>query len=222
VRYRWVIWDWNGTLLDDAWLALETINELLGRRGLPLASPARYQEVFGFPLEGFCRRVGFDLAAETFEALSDQYGARYEERRLECRLRDRAREVLVALQRDGVRQSILSAYHQRTLEELVDHFGLTGVFDRVVGADNPYGERKVERGRRLLAEEGWPPREVVVIGDTLHDGEVARAMGVDCVLFPSGYQSAGRLQQGGHAVAADLSAAVALLGGPPSEGGQIA
>ena len=45
-----VIWDWNGTLVDDAWLCVEIINELLARRGLAPITPCKYSAVFGFPL----------------------------------------------------------------------------------------------------------------------------------------------------------------------------
>ena len=50
MKPRHVIWDWNGTLVDDAWLCVEIVNELLARRGLALTTPCRYSEVFGFPL----------------------------------------------------------------------------------------------------------------------------------------------------------------------------
>jgi phosphoglycolate phosphatase len=210
--YRYVVWDWNGTLLDDAWLARETINELLVRRGRLAASTVRYQEVFGFPLRDFCRRVGFDLECESFEALSDQYSSRYEERRLECRLRTGVPQILAAIRRAGAVQSVLSAYLQHNLEDLVGHFQLAGYFTRVAGLDNPYGEGKVERGRRWLAEEGWPADQVLMVGDTLYDGEVARAMGVDCVLLASGYQSRERLEQSGIRVVDDLPGVMRSLG----------
>src|SRR5262245_43055202 len=48
-----VIWDWNGTLLNDVTHAIDTINFLLEPRGLPLMSIERYREIFGFPIRRY-------------------------------------------------------------------------------------------------------------------------------------------------------------------------
>lgn len=44
-----IIWDWNGTLLNDADLAVQTMNQLLERRGLQVLSVDDYKSVFTFP-----------------------------------------------------------------------------------------------------------------------------------------------------------------------------
>jgi phosphoglycolate phosphatase len=217
--YRHVLWDWNGTLLDDAWLSVEIINQLLARRGKTPISAARYGQVFGFPLPDYCRRLGFDLERDPFAALSDEFAALYERRRLECRLQAGALETLVALHRRGVEQSLLSAYRQETLAELVAHFGLGGWFTAVVGVDNPYGEGKIELGRRRRTALPYPGREIVLVGDTLHDLEVARVMDVDCVLMPSGHQHRDRLKESGARVVANLTALPDLLAPEQPRGG---
>ena len=140
-----VIWDWNGTLVDDAWLCVEIVNELLARRGLAPTTPYKYSEVFGFPLRTYYQRVGFDLEGEDFAAMGDEFNVRYSQRRRECRLREGAREVLTALGRNGIEQSLLSAYDQVSLEEMVAHYGLRFHFAAVAGVDNDLGEGKIER-----------------------------------------------------------------------------
>ncbi|MFA6110854.1 MAG: HAD family hydrolase [Candidatus Latescibacterota bacterium] len=209
--YRHVLWDWNGTLLDDAWLSLEVINRMLGKRGLPEVDAEVYGQVFGFPLERYCRRIGFDLERESFTALSDQFSLLYEARRLECGLRAGARSVLAAVTRLGVGQSVLSAYEQDALVSLVGHFGLSGFFAEVVGVDNQHGSGKVELGERWFRGSGWVAGEVILVGDTLHDLEVAAAMGVDCALIPSGHQHRHRLDGQGVAVLGELEDLLTLL-----------
>ena len=206
-----VIWDWNGTLVDDAWLCVEIVNELLARRGLALTTPCKYSEVFGFPLRTYYQRVGFDLEGEDFAAMGDEFNIRYSQRRRECRLRKGAREVLTALGRNGIEQSLLSAYDQVSLEEMVAHYGLRSHFAAVAGVDNDLGEGKIERGHRHLADLNYRGDEVVLVGDILHDTEVASALGVHCVLLPSGHQSRQRLEQGECAVVDGLFAVAALL-----------
>lgn len=90
---KMVVWDWNGTLLDDVEVCIETVNAMLRRRHLPqLESVDQYQNVFTFPVINYYRQVGFDLERESFEALSTEYMRGYHERavRAAC-LRTRSR-----------------------------------------------------------------------------------------------------------------------------------
>lgn len=193
--YRHVIWDWNGTLLDDLDLCIDVMNGLLQRRGLPLMDRARYHAVFDFPVRAYYERLGFDFRRDSFEELSVEFIAGYETRRRESRLQPGAPEVLAALQRAGVTQSVLSAYRGDTLREIVGHFGLTPYFIRLTGLDNIYAHSKTELGRAWVAELGIPGNDILMIGDTLHDLEVAEAIGVDCVLVAAGHHPAERLRQ---------------------------
>ncbi|MFH0907812.1 MAG: HAD family hydrolase, partial [bacterium] len=192
MRYRHVIWDWNGTLLDDAWLCVEIMNGLLGPRGLAPLTMERYQEVFDFPVVEYYRRLGFDFQKESFEKLGTDFIVEYEKRRLECDLQPGAREALAAIERAGLTQSVLSAYRQDTLEELVDHFGLRRYFVALAGLEDHYAAGKTGNARKLIAGLPHAPREVLLIGDTVHDHEVARAIGANCVLVPCGHQSRAR------------------------------
>ncbi len=72
-----VIWDWNGTLLNDVPHAVETINFMLEPRGLPLMNIERYREVFSFPVRRYYETLGFDLQAESFAHLCDQFVDRF-------------------------------------------------------------------------------------------------------------------------------------------------
>ena len=207
-----VIWDWNGTLVDDAWLCVEIINELLARRGLAPITPCRYSAVFGFPLRIYYQRVGFDLEREDFATLGDEFNILYSQRLYESRLRKGVREVLDALGRNGIEQSLLSASNEVDLEEMVAHYGLRSHFASVAGVNNGLGEGKIERGHRHLADLNYRADEVLLVGDTLHDIEVAAALGVHCVLLPSGHQSRCRLELGKCIVVDELFAVAALLG----------
>jgi phosphoglycolate phosphatase len=204
-RYRHIIWDWNGTLLDDLDLCIDIMNGLLGRRGLPLLDRARYHRLFDFPVRAYYERLGFDFAQDSFEQLSVEFISAYDARRWECRLQRGAETMLKSLQAAGMTQSILSAYSHETLQEIVGHFGLTPHFKRILGLDNIYAHSKAELGRNWVAELGLPLGEILLIGDTLHDLEVARAIGVDCVLVACGHHSEERLRSHTDRVLADLS-----------------
>ena len=108
-KYRHVIWDWNGTLLDDAWLCREIMNGQLRQRGLPTMSEERYEAVFDFPVESYYRRVGFSWEKETFEQAGTEFILEYEKRKKECRLQIGASDVLRQVAATGVSQAVLSA-----------------------------------------------------------------------------------------------------------------
>ncbi|MBI5771079.1 MAG: HAD family hydrolase [Verrucomicrobia bacterium] len=193
-RYRHIIWDWNGTLLNDVDFSIDIMNGLLRRRGLPLLDRARYHALFDFPVRDYYYRLGFDPARDSFEALSVEFIGGYDERRWECRLHSGTRPALTAARAAGISQSILSAYRQETLHEIVAHFGLTDFFLRLTGLDNIYAHSKAELGRAWVAELGLPRSDILMVGDTLHDLDVAAEMGVDCVLVAAGHHPEARLR----------------------------
>ncbi len=203
-KYRHIAWDWNGTLMDDVWLCLQVINALLAQRGMEAIGVERYREVFGFPLRDYCLRLGFDLEHYTFEELSDEFSAMYEARRCECVLHKDVDLLLMQLGARGYKLSLLSAYGGDKLRELVDFYRIGPYFSHIVGLDNDYGEGKVELGRRCLHQLNWIADELLYVGDTLHDAEVAEAMGVDCVLVAAGHQNRVRLQEAGWPVLENL------------------
>ncbi|MEJ2636871.1 MAG: HAD hydrolase-like protein [Calditrichia bacterium] len=192
-RYSHIIWDWNGTLFDDARLCIDVMNELLEKRNLPALSPQRYQEIFGFPVIDYYRRAGFDFSAEPFEKISTEFITAYEARRRTCGLRPDVREVLRAGRQRGLSQSILSASRQDYLVDAVAQFRLGEMFDKILGLDNHHAYGKTGIGRKWIGESGLDKGTILLVGDTLHDFEVARELGIDCCLIPGGHQSYERL-----------------------------
>ncbi len=213
MAYRHIVWDWNGTLIDDVWLCVDVVNAMLRERGLPLTDELHYRSAFGFPVINFYKHLGFDFGRESFEQLSVLYINAYQDRREECALYPSTREVLAAVRAAGLGQSILSAYEQAMLETLVERLDLGEFFEHLMGNDNIYAAGKVERGRMLLERIGLPASEVVMIGDTEHDHEVAKALGMDCLLLEHGHHSRERLARLGRKVLPSLEAVIAELEG---------
>lgn len=209
MRHRHVIWDWNGTLLDDAWLCVEILNGLLNDAGLRPLTVEEYRADFSFPVLGFYERRGFDFKTHSFADVSERYIAAYNRRRYECSLQPGARKAIERLREAGAEQSVLSAYREDTLREAVAHYDLTQYFTRVSGLDNIRADGKVARGlahlRALELQEA--PHTILLIGDTAHDHEVAAALGADCLLLHHGHMHSERLGGRGVPLAGSLSEA---------------
>ncbi|MEO0794027.1 MAG: HAD family hydrolase [Verrucomicrobiota bacterium] len=193
VAYKHVIWDWNGTLMDDSWLCLEIMNGILTRRGREPIQLEDYRENFQFPVQRYYDWLQFDPSEDPFSKVSHEFIDAYEQRRTECRLFDGVVDALAYWHQDGIEQVVLSAYRHNTLIEIVTHYGLTGYFDRLIGLDNIYAEGKSDLAESHAASLRHEPHEVLLIGDTVHDAEVAAKIGADCVLIADGHNSLPRL-----------------------------
>ncbi|MEC7235404.1 MAG: HAD family hydrolase [Verrucomicrobiota bacterium] len=203
--YKHAIWDWNGTLLNDTLLCVEVLNGLLARRGRAMMTTSDYRENFGFPVIHFYEYLGFDADVDTFEQVSREFIRDYEKRWFdECILYQGAREVLSAMTQLGMTHSVLSAAKQEALESGIQHYGIREYFMGLVGANNIYAEGKVAQGKQWIKQLPREPEEVVMIGDTLHDHEVAEAIGTDCILLAHGHHTPERLAATGKRVVQSL------------------
>lgn len=212
MRPELILWDWNGTLLDDARLGLDALNRLLARFGYPQRyDMASYRKIFGFPVEDYYLRAGMDFSRHPFSVLAKSYMADYIPHATACTLAPDARQVLQTFADAGLRQVILSASPVNVLESQVRERGVRPYFDRLLGLGDIYAKSKVDLGLGYLHESGMDPARAVMIGDTVHDFEVARAMGVRCVLQCGGHQNAETLAATGAPVCDTLGDAAALI-----------
>ncbi|NQU68141.1 MAG: HAD family hydrolase [Candidatus Marinimicrobia bacterium] len=205
MKYRHIIWDWNGTLFNDAWLCVEVMNGVLSRRNMVLLTPDRYMDIFDFPVVDYYRRLGFDFEKEPFQISGTEFIVEYNKRYREPTLHQGARSTLQAVKDAGVTQSILSAQEQSTLDELLDIHNMQPFLLKAIGLNDHYAHSKIENGLAWMKELHYGSHEVLFVGDTVHDHEVAEAIGADCVLIPGGHHSRTKLEKTGVPVLNDLS-----------------
>ena len=212
MRPELILWDWNGTLLDDVELCMDALNRLLAEHGYPQRYDRdQYRAIFGFPIEEYYARAGFDFARHSFAALAEKYMDYYIPASAACPLTDGALDALEAFRAAGLRQVILSASPITTLQRQVEERGVTQYFDRLLGLGDIYAKSKIELGLAYLKEEGFDASRTVMIGDSVHDFEVAQALGVGCVLQSAGHQSAEKLRETGAPVVKGLREAAELI-----------
>lgn len=196
-NYDLIFWDWNGTLLDDLEVCIAIINGCLAKRNLTRITRETYLDIFEFPVINYYRRLGFDFVRESFEVVGAEFIKGYSEEMFSCSLQSAGKELLQQTRQDGKKQFILSALHEKSLLKIISFFHLDEYFTEVRGLDDHYAWGKVELGKTLLNDSGGDPRRTLMIGDTLHDFEMARAIGIDCVLVGGGHNSIARLKTAG-------------------------
>lgn len=212
MRPELILWDWNGTLLDDVELCVDALNRLLAQYGYSQRyNHDQYRAIFGFPVQEYYARAGFDFTRHSFDELAVSFMEDYIPASESCPLTDGAREALDAFAAAGLHQVILSASPVTTLEHQVAARGVTSYFDRLLGLGDIYAKSKVELGLRYLQESSFNPARAVMIGDSTHDFEVAQALGVGCVLQSVGHQPPEVLLATGAPVVPGLREAVPLI-----------
>jgi phosphoglycolate phosphatase len=199
-----LIWDFNGTLLDDMQVCIECMNIMLNERKLPLLDLARYREVFTFPVKDYYISLGFDFNREPFDVPAHQFIDHYREHLSEAPLQPETLPVLDDFKEKGIRQIVLSAMEQEFLEDTLRSKGIYGYFEQIAGIENHLGEGKLDMALRLISKIGVVKEEIIMVGDTEHDFEVAMGSGIRCILIARGHQSFERLRKLNCKVVADF------------------
>jgi phosphoglycolate phosphatase len=189
-----IIWDFNGTLLDDMQVCIDCMNIMLKERNLPALDLMRYREIFTFPVRDYYISLGFDFQKEPFEIPAHRFIDLYREKLDLAPLQPDAIELLDYFEQHQYQQVILSAMEQEFLEETLKSKGILKYFDKVAGITNHLGEGKLKMAKEMIAILGSKPEDICLIGDTVHDYEVARGSGISCILTAVGHQSYGRLK----------------------------
>lgn len=184
-----IIWDWNGTLLNDVEYSIQTMNSLLSERGLDFIDYEKYRQWFEFPVIKYYQKLGFDFTRESFEEVGLEFMKRYFADMDSIKLYDQAESTLRWFRSIGCRQMILSSMEQKMLEKMLKNLNIIDFFEFVIGIDNHYGGGKNEAARKLHFRLNPNNRNTILIGDTLHDAEVGQQMGYQVVLVSHGHQN---------------------------------
>lgn len=210
-NYDTIIWDWNGTLLNDVDLCVNISKKVLSPYLEEELTLEKYQEVFGFPIISYYQKLGVDLEKVSFEELTNIFIPLYAEGMTNCELQEGALEALETFSNNNKQQFILTAAKTDSMLPLVTQHKLDHFFEAIYGLDNYEAASKVERGLELIKEERINVNRTLMFGDTIHDFEVAQAMGVDCILVGRGHQSAARLKAATKGKAKVLESLVSLF-----------
>lgn len=197
MKIKHIIWDWNGTLLNDNWLSIKAINILLEKYDLPEIDEEKYLKIFTFPVIEYYKKLGFDFDRTPFSIIGTEFIKEYTDRMYEAKLQDGARESLNYFHEINISQSLLSAAKQQMLNDLMKYHDLEKYFLKVAGLTDHYANSKVNAGKSWIKELKYNPKEILLIGDTLHDAEVADEIGTNCVLIAKGHTTFDRLKLSG-------------------------
>jgi phosphoglycolate phosphatase-like HAD superfamily hydrolase len=204
-----LVWDWNGTLLDDLSLVVSSTNHAFAAVGGRSLDADEHRTRFRRPVAEFYAEI-LERAVdeEEFGRLDRIFHDAY---RMGLTTMTLAADAMTAIKSWPGSQSLLSMWFHEELVPAVETYGLAGVFTRVDGLRTEVGgDLKAGHLARHLAELGVPGDRVVLIGDSLDDAAAADAVGGGAVLYTGGFTHPARLRASGRPVADTLVEAVEI------------
>ena len=188
MKYTHIIWDFNGTLFDDVQAGILSVNKMLSERGLKvIPNKEEYRKVFKFPIINYYRDIGFDFEKEPYEVLAPIWVELYNENSKSSGLQEGALELLEFFKGCGAYQTLLSATELSMLKGQIRELEIESFFSEVLGLGNihAYSKKQIALDWRKRNPEAL----TLLIGDTEHDFDVAKAIEADCILVCNGHQS---------------------------------
>ena len=197
MKYTHIIWDFNGTILDDIQIGIDVVNVMLAKRKMPtIDSIDEYRKIFGFPIKEYYRRCGFDFDVDDYETvLAPEWVSEYKKREPNAGMCDGVSFALARIRELGIRQSVISASASDMLCEQIERLGISEYFENVIGCDNFFAYGKAELCRSYV--DSHPNERFILVGDSTHDHESAIEAGIDCALVLSGHMNRQELSKCG-------------------------
>jgi len=209
-----IVWDWNGTLLDDLSQVVDAVNVTLDMIGEAPITAREYGAHYQRPVRLFYESLlGRAVPDDEWRRIDDVFHLAYRELLPQIRLAPDAGEALQSVAEAGHTQSLLSMLWHDDLVPMVERFGIKPFLSRIEGLRGERGARKetfLDRHLQALGET--LPERVLMIGDALDDVEAAAAVGTRCVLYDRGTFPRERIEAMGVATASTLIQALEVGG----------
>lgn len=207
IKIKTIVWDWNGTLLNDVDINIAIINRMLSFFDIQTITKDYYRSIFSFPIYDFYKKLGFkvDKIPFLYEELIENYNEMYRKELFCSSLFTNSECLLQYIDKFDVQNIVLSGQNQKDLDEQIDHFGIRKYFDFVKGSKQKDASDKEEQLSNIMQCQNLSPQDILIIGDTIYDWKIAASHGSPCVLLTHGHQSEKVLSQTHAKIFSDFS-----------------
>ncbi|MBQ8001609.1 MAG: HAD family hydrolase [Ruminococcus sp.] len=187
-NYTTIIWDFNGTLVDDVYAALGAVNDMLIRRDQQTITIDDYYKAVDTPIWHFYEQVFIPGTITPEEAIAE-FDSGYDKHLNPNPLMDGAAQMLSYLASLNKTQLVVSASHIHKVTSKLESLGIIGYFHNVLALTDYHAGDKTFLAQQYLSDNQINPNDVIVIGDCVADWQMAQALGCDCILNTKGHQS---------------------------------
>ncbi len=190
-----LIWDWNGTILNDVDCSVHCINKVLQNYGYQEITIKEYRKLFTFPIKEYYKNIGFDFKKHPFEKVGKDFIDLYNKDMKRTNLQPNALKVLKFFKEKNKKQIVISAREHNSLLSDLEYFKLSDYFDEIHGISNIYAESKINLFKNYLEKNKISPNKILLIGDTTHDFDIANELGFKFIQLATGHQDASHFDQ---------------------------
>ena len=199
-----VILDFNGTILDDLDLCFNVLNEMLIMYNHKPVTKEEYLDIFTFPVIDYYKKAGFNFDKEPFDELAPIFINKYQPNSLDCPLHEGMVDMINKWRSENKKIVLLSASKRNLMMDQLEHFNIVNLFDEILGTGTINAVGKVELAIEYLEKNHVDKETTIMIGDTLHDDEIASVLGISSFLIAKGHQSKERLLKSNATVLDDI------------------
>ena len=203
MKYTHILWDWNGTLLDDVGISIDCVNVLLKKLKKEPTDLKEYYQMMEIPLQKYYENL-FNSRKMQFEykLCTKNFQETYPKFIDNASLMNGAKEMLEFFKEQGCKQFIVSSFEKNYLTEYVNKFGVADYFEEISGDDDIHCAPKSQRALDLV--KSVDKEKILYIGDTQADVITANDVGCECILICKGHQPREVLEKTGCVVVDDL------------------
>ena len=198
-----IIWDYNGTVLDDTDVSVNAVNKMLLKRGLPPTDRKAYTDTVSLPLEEYYKSIGIHDA--DMHRLSVEFRHYCQEDENGGHIFDDFYDAINYCRHSGISNILMSSLYSRFLDEELEKYGIRCLFDNVIGMNDTGVGSKLGNAKQFIEQNTINPANVLFIGDLVPDALTAFSLGARCVLIPRGHNSKDRCKKTGADILENLA-----------------
>jgi phosphoglycolate phosphatase len=196
MRYRTVLFDLDGTLVDHFKAIHRAHTHTMRQLGLPAPTMEQVHAAVGAGLEtAIARLAGPERVREALPIYCAYWDATMLD---DVELLPGARELILALHAAGAQCAVFTNKRGDSSRLLCDHLGLTPLLAGIFGAhDTPWLKPDPRFAQHAMKKLGATAATTCLVGDSPYDVAAAKTAGFGCVVVTTGTHEAGELRAAG-------------------------
>jgi phosphoglycolate phosphatase len=195
-RFDLIIFDWDGTLVDSIDWIVDCIQSAADHCGCPIPDAQAARDIIGLSLDNAVRTLFPSASDETRAELATHYGQRFFSREIgPSDLFPGVADMLQQFKRQGLRLAIATGKKSAGLSRAINGTGIAELFCTTRCADQTASKPDPLMIEEIIAELGVSKQRTLMVGDSMHDLQMAKNAQIASIAVTCGAHSAEMLKQ---------------------------
>ncbi len=180
-KYDFIVFDWDGTLMDSTKTIISCIQSAARDLGLPVPSVKNASHVIGLGMLDAMKAAMPDVDPQFYPKIIERYRQHYFNQDNDLVLFDGVQEMLTDLSQQGYFLAVATGKSRVGLNRALNASKLLTLFDATRCADETFSKPHPAMLQELTRELGQDMHRTVMIGDTTHDLQMASNAGAEAI-----------------------------------------